>query len=125
MTVKSTTSPIKFSNGRFVRNVIEKSIRAQAMRLLMGDQYLKNDLMTIKSQDLLIKDEARLTNRPLSRFEGLFLFLSLKPAGCVVYALRVWYDSTTAQYDTERNIHLNEQEGKKKRSFWSAASFRT
>ena len=31
----------------------------------------------------------------------------------MVYALRVWYDSTTAQYDTERNIHLNEQEGKK------------
>ncbi|MCY8452485.1 stage V sporulation protein K, partial [Bacillus spizizenii] len=50
--------PIKFSNGRFVRNVIEKSIRAQAMRLLMGDQYLKSDLMTIKSQDLSIKEEA-------------------------------------------------------------------
>ena len=31
----------------------------------------------------------------------------------MVYALRVWYDSTTAQYDTERNIHLNEQEEKK------------
>ncbi|MEG7281671.1 stage V sporulation protein K [Bacillus sp. 0909A] len=58
MTIKSTTSPIKFSNGRFVRNVIEKSIRAQAMRLLMGDQYLKSDLMTIKSQDLSIKEDA-------------------------------------------------------------------
>ncbi|MCY7768314.1 stage V sporulation protein K, partial [Bacillus inaquosorum] len=58
MKVKSTTSHKKFSNGRFVRNVIEKSIRAQAMRLLMGDQYLKSDLMTIKSQDLSIKEEA-------------------------------------------------------------------
>jgi stage V sporulation protein K len=27
------------------------------MRLLMGDQYLKSDLMTIKSQDLTIKEE--------------------------------------------------------------------
>ncbi|MCI3987823.1 stage V sporulation protein K, partial [Bacillus vallismortis] len=34
MTVKSTTSPIKYSNGRYVRNVIEKSIRAHAMRQL-------------------------------------------------------------------------------------------
>ena len=42
-----------FSNGRYVRNVIEKSIRAQAMRLLMTDQYDKRDLMTIRSDDLV------------------------------------------------------------------------
>lgn len=91
MTVKSTTSPIKFSNGRFVRNVIEKSIRAQAMRLLMGDQYLKNDLMTIKSQDLLIKDEAVPRIDLSAGLRGLF-FISLfktrrmcgiRPAGLV------------------------------------------
>lgn len=58
MTVKSTTSPIKFSNGRFVRNVIEKSIRAQAMKTFNGRPILKSDLMTIKSQDLSIKEEA-------------------------------------------------------------------
>ncbi|MDI3412106.1 stage V sporulation protein K [Bacillus sonorensis] len=58
MAVKSTVSPAKFSNGRFVRNLIEKSIRSQAMRLLMGDCYLKNDLMTIKSQDLDLKEDA-------------------------------------------------------------------
>ncbi|AGN36413.1 Stage V sporulation protein K [Bacillus paralicheniformis] len=58
MAVKSTVSPAKFSNGRFVRNLIEKSIRSQAMRLLMGDCYLKNDLITIKSQDLDLKEDA-------------------------------------------------------------------
>lgn len=42
-----------FSNGRYVRNVIEKSIRAQAMRLLMADQYERRDLMTIRSDDLV------------------------------------------------------------------------
>ncbi|MFB6497292.1 stage V sporulation protein K [Bacillus haynesii] len=57
MAVKSTVSPAKFSNGRFVRNLIEKSIRSQAMRLLMGDCYLKNDLITIKSQDLDLKED--------------------------------------------------------------------
>nr|WP_278192777.1 stage V sporulation protein K [Bacillus haynesii] len=60
MAVKSTVSPAKFSNGRFVRNLIEKSIRSQAMRLLMGDCYLKNDLITIKSQDLDLKEDAPL-----------------------------------------------------------------
>ena len=44
-----------FSNGRYVRNVIEKSIRAQAMRLLLTDQYEKRDLMTIRSDDLVFE----------------------------------------------------------------------
>jgi len=54
--VKSQTIASKFSNGRYVRNVIEKSIRAQAMRLLIYDQYSTEDLMTIKSHDLLFND---------------------------------------------------------------------
>nr|WP_243387019.1 stage V sporulation protein K [Bacillus kexueae] len=49
---KSEMSPSKFSNGRFVRNIIEKSIRTQAMRLVLTDQYQKEDLVTIKSEDL-------------------------------------------------------------------------
>ncbi|WP_243291852.1 stage V sporulation protein K [Bacillus sp. FJAT-47783] len=52
MKIKQETPPAKFSNGRFVRNIIEKSIRAQAMRLLLNDQYTKEDLVTIKSEDL-------------------------------------------------------------------------
>ena len=33
--IKNTLNPTSFSNGRYIRNVIEKSIRTQAMRLLM------------------------------------------------------------------------------------------
>ena len=39
--LRSVQSPISFSNGRYIRNVIEKSIRAQAMRLLHEDSYEK------------------------------------------------------------------------------------
>ncbi|MRX70685.1 stage V sporulation protein K [Bacillus lacus] len=56
MAVKSTTSPSKFSNGRFVRNIIEKSIRSQAMRLLLANQYHREDLVTIQSRDLVLKE---------------------------------------------------------------------
>ncbi|GKU82681.1 stage V sporulation protein K [Niallia sp. NCCP-28] len=44
-----------FSNGRYVRNIIEKSIRAQAMRLLMQSNYDKHELMTIRSNDLIFE----------------------------------------------------------------------
>lgn len=55
--IKSTWSPISFSNGRYIRNVIEKSIRTQAMRLLMNDEYDKNELITLMSQDITLDDE--------------------------------------------------------------------
>jgi stage V sporulation protein K len=55
--VKTVTHPAKFSNGRYVRNIIEKSIRSQAMRLLLTDKYNREDLLTIKSQDLVLSDE--------------------------------------------------------------------
>jgi stage V sporulation protein K len=57
MVVKTMTTPAKFSNGRYVRNIIEKSIRSQAMRLLLTDKYDRDDLLTIKSQDLVLSDE--------------------------------------------------------------------
>lgn len=57
MAVKSMTQPSKFSNGRYIRNVIEKSIRAQAMRLLMADKYHRDELVTIKAQDLILREE--------------------------------------------------------------------
>lgn len=57
MTVKSMTHPTKFSNGRYVRNIIEKSIRSQAMRLLMTEKYNREDLLTIKGQDLVLSNE--------------------------------------------------------------------
>lgn len=57
MDVKSNIHPAKFSNGRYVRNIIEKTIRAQAMRLLLGDTFHRDDLLTIKSQDLVLEEE--------------------------------------------------------------------
>lgn len=46
-----------FSNGRYVRNIIEKAIRAQAMRLLLDSSYERNDLITLKSRDLGLNDD--------------------------------------------------------------------
>ncbi|GHH96668.1 stage V sporulation protein K [Neobacillus kokaensis] len=55
--VKAVLSPTSFSNGRYVRNIIEKSIRAQAMRLLMVNSYDRHDLMTIRSNDLVFDED--------------------------------------------------------------------
>ncbi|PLR77105.1 stage V sporulation protein K [Bacillus sp. V3-13] len=55
--VKSVLNPASFSNGRYVRNIIEKSIRSQAMRLLMQSSYDRHDLMTIRSNDLVFEED--------------------------------------------------------------------
>jgi stage V sporulation protein K len=55
--LKTSLTPNSFSNGRYIRNVIEKSIRAQAMRLLLLSHYDRHDLMTIRSNDLVFGDE--------------------------------------------------------------------
>lgn len=47
----------RFSNGRYVRNIIEKSIRTQAMRLLVNNQFDHHELLTIRSQDLTFPHE--------------------------------------------------------------------
>ncbi|WP_246939706.1 stage V sporulation protein K [Bacillus pinisoli] len=45
-------NPRSFSNGRYVRNVIEKTIRSQAMRLLRNESYDRQDLLLIQRYDL-------------------------------------------------------------------------
>ncbi len=56
--VKSSITAKAFSNGRYVRNILEKAIRTQAMRLLMENNYNRNELLTIRSNDLLFpKDD--------------------------------------------------------------------
>ncbi|PLT34115.1 stage V sporulation protein K [Bacillus sp. V5-8f] len=55
--VKTVLAPISFSNGRYIRNVLEKTIRAQAMRLLVEDTYDKADLLTLRSQDLVFEED--------------------------------------------------------------------
>jgi len=57
--MKTAIQPITFSNGRYVRNIIEKSIRTQAMRLLMENDYSRNELMTLRSIDLVFPDEEK------------------------------------------------------------------
>jgi len=55
--VKSSLGPTGFSNGRYIRNIIEKSIRAQAMRLLLEDQFDRHELVTLRSNDLILNEE--------------------------------------------------------------------
>ena len=54
---KSLLSPSAFSNGRYVRNQIERAIRSQAMRLLLNNQYDRQELMTIRSHDLHFEED--------------------------------------------------------------------
>lgn len=42
----------KFSNGRFIRNIVEKSIRKQAIRLLSENTFNREALLTITIDDL-------------------------------------------------------------------------
>jgi stage V sporulation protein K len=57
--VKYSSTVTTFSNGRYVRNIVEKSIRTQAMRLLQQDSYDKYDLMNIQPEDILFAEEPR------------------------------------------------------------------
>ncbi|RHW36349.1 stage V sporulation protein K [Neobacillus notoginsengisoli] len=54
--VKAIMPPNGFSNGRYIRNVIEKTIRAQAMRLLLQNRYDRYELMTLRSNDLILEE---------------------------------------------------------------------
>lgn len=45
-----------FSNARFVRNLIEQSIRRHAIRLLSEEKFSATDLMRLTSSDLYIKN---------------------------------------------------------------------
>lgn len=49
---KKLNSSRNFSNARYVRNVIEHSIRRHAVRLLCNDQYNPDDLMFLVGDDL-------------------------------------------------------------------------
>lgn len=55
--IKADPRLVSFSNGRYIRNIIEKSIRSQAMRLLLEDSYDRGDLVTLRSQDLVFDED--------------------------------------------------------------------
>jgi stage V sporulation protein K len=46
-----------FSNGRYVRNIIEKTIRTQAVRLLREGKRSKEDLVLLKECDLILDEK--------------------------------------------------------------------
>jgi stage V sporulation protein K len=45
-----------FGNARYVRNLIEKSIRNQAVRLMKKSHVTREELMTLRSEDLRFDD---------------------------------------------------------------------
>ncbi|WP_100330995.1 stage V sporulation protein K [Bacillus xiapuensis] len=47
--------PSTFSNGRYVRNLIEKAIRSHAVRLLKESNYNYRDLMIIHAKDISLQ----------------------------------------------------------------------
>ncbi|GEN85454.1 MULTISPECIES: stage V sporulation protein K [Oceanobacillus] len=55
LTRKLREDTINFSNARYVRNVIEKAIRMQAVRLLTSEQIVSRDLIILTEQDLLLE----------------------------------------------------------------------
>lgn len=55
--IRNSHSLTSFSNGRYMRNIIEKSVRAQSMRLLIQNDFDRHDLITIRSNDLIFEEE--------------------------------------------------------------------
>ncbi len=47
-------NPHNFSNGRFVRNIVEEGIRRHALRLVATEQFSARDLISISAEDLNI-----------------------------------------------------------------------
>jgi stage V sporulation protein K len=54
--VKVAENEKSFSNGRYVRNIIEKSIRQQAVRLLREGVPDRDSLLTIRASDITIEE---------------------------------------------------------------------
>jgi len=55
--LKSVMTPKNFSNGRYIRNMIEKAIRVQAMRLLVGNSFDRNELQLLKANDFEFEED--------------------------------------------------------------------
>lgn len=53
ITQEKHNTPHNFSNARFVRNIIEKSIRKQAMRIVNQNKYSTDALITLTKHDLV------------------------------------------------------------------------
>src|SRR5699024_4906742 len=47
--------PVHFANGRYVRNLVEQSIRKQSLRLLNKPTHTLEDLIKLTADDLELK----------------------------------------------------------------------
>lgn len=56
--IKSLRNDTGFSNGRYIRNIIERSIRKQSMRLLIDNTFTRRDLKTLLSTDLTLEEDS-------------------------------------------------------------------
>ncbi len=54
------TNQSAFSNARYIRNLIERSIRKQAVRLLKEENFNRKQLMTLQAADVQLEDDAQL-----------------------------------------------------------------
>ena len=59
---KHMQSQDHFGNARYVRNIIEQSIRRQAVRLLQMKYANKDDLMTLRGDDFQFEDTLNSTS---------------------------------------------------------------
>lgn len=67
----SKINSINFSNARFVRNIIERAIRRQALRLVTSKKETKReDLILITKEDLLVDPEAEKEELVLEKLFG-------------------------------------------------------
>ncbi len=48
-----------FSNGRLIRNLIEKAVRAQAVRLLYSGKYDRKNLLTLSKEDFKLEKKSK------------------------------------------------------------------
>lgn len=62
---KREADRLSFGNARYVRNLIEQAIRHQAVRLLDRTYVSKDELMTLRAEDLLFDEEDSKSNHSI------------------------------------------------------------
>lgn len=54
---KKRETSVNFSNARYIRNIIEQSIRHHAVRLLNQEAFSPDDLIFLTGDDLTLDDQ--------------------------------------------------------------------
>lgn len=53
---------VSFGNARYVRNIVEQAVRHQAVRLLAKRNVTREDLMTLRAEDVVLEESAGKSN---------------------------------------------------------------